>query len=319
MNRRVSIAIITKNNPQKLAQCLQSIGQQTIKPHAVFVVDNDNNKTAFPVVKLFQKKLPSLVYIYEPDATVPEARNRAVAECKTPIISFTDDDCILDLSWTKEILLALTNKGASYVIGRSLLSNPENVTAQAFQTRYAYWLSYELKKHGGVPSPYLMDTKNVAYKKSSLIKNRVFFDPAFQVSSYDSADTDLGLQLASKKIMGVYNPNMIVYHKETPRFSLLIKKAFYRGMLAMQLSQKWNLKGEFIHLPDRRIFYFIRRAKLWPAEFHTLFKDVPFGFWQKFTVFLFIKLHDFMFLRGFLHQAALRNVDVELYSADNDK
>ena len=319
MNQGLSIAIITKNNPQKLARCLQSVARQTIKPHAVLVVDNDINKTAFPVIKLFQKKISTLIYIYEPNTTVPDARNKAIAECKTAIIGFTDDDCVLDPLWTKAVLLSLTNAGASYVIGRSLLFNPKNVVAQAFQTRNNYWFLYELKKHIGIPSPFLMDTKNVAYKKNILVTKRVCFDPSFQIFGYDSADTDLGFQLTSKKIRGVYNPRMVISHEETPTVCLLIKKAYYRGMLAMQLSQKWNLKGEFIHLPDRRALYFLRRIKLWPVEFRAMLKNTNLNVWKKVVVFLLIKLHDFLFLRGFVRQAGLRNVDIEWYSSRIDR
>ena len=318
MNQALSIAIITKDNPQKLTRCLQSIVQQAVKPHAVLIVDNDKNKTALPVVKLFQKKLSAVVYIYEPNTTVPGARNMAITRCKTPIIGFTDDDCVLDPSWTRRAILGLTDPRISYVLGKSLLLNPENIVSQAFQTRYEYWLSYELKRHGGIPSPYLMDTKNIAYKKNSLVTSRVCFDPTFQISGHDSADTDLGFQLEAKKITGTYNPRMVVYHRETPALSLLIKKAYYRGMLAMRLSQKWNLKGEFIHLPDRRTLYFLRRIKFWPAEFHSMLKDARFGFWKKFVIFFLIKLHDFIFLRGFLRQAAILNVDVEWYSSKID-
>ena len=319
MSLDISIAVITKSNPQKLARCLQSIGGQTVKPYAIIVIDNDKNKSALPIVKLVQKYFPPVVYIHEPNTTVPGARNRAIAECESSIIGFTDDDCVLSPSWIQEALTSLNNKGVSYVIGRSLLLNHENTVARAFQTRYAYWLAYELKKHGGLPSPFLMDTKNVAYKKNVLINNRVAFDTKLQISGHDSADTDVGFQLASKKILGIYNPQMIIQHEETPTVPLLIKKAYFRGMLAMQLTKKWSLKGEFVHLPDRRIFYFLRRTKYWLSEFHPILKDVNLIFWKKIVVFFLIRLHEFIYLRGFLRQATTLDVDIDRYSAKTDK
>ncbi len=300
MTQTCTIAIVTKNNPIKLQRCLQSVAAQTIKPASIIVVDNDNDTSALVAVNEFQKKPIPLAYLHAPHITVPEARNKAVAACDTSIIGFTDDDCVLDPSWTREVITSLKKTPASFVIGQTMLFNPNNLTAQAFQIRYAYWLAYELKKHDGAPSPFLMDTKNVAYRKNVFTKIGVTFDAAMQVSGHDSADTDIGFQLQSKKVCGVFNPRMIVRHEETPTTHLLTKKAYARGALAKQLSQKWSLKGEFVYPPDFQFLYFLRRTNYWWSQFHPVMNSARLNLWEKIVVFFLIRLHDFIYLRGFI-------------------
>lgn len=314
MNSQITIAVVTKGNPTKLARCLRSIINQRIPPKKILIIDNDSNQTALPVVRQCTKVGAPMEYVYEPGVSVPEARNRAIVLGKTTLLGFTDDDCVLDPSWTRYAITTLKSPLYAFVLGKSLLLNPGNVIARVFQVRYDHWLKYELTKHHGAPSPFLMDTKNVVYKAAMLRKNRVRFRSAFQINGFDSADTDIGFQLAALHATGVYNRNMLVYHEETPTLPLLIKKAYHRGRLAMLLSQAWNLKGEFIHLPDRHAAYYLRRMRHWPEEFRSFVDGPGTAPGKRLAVFSLLKLHDFVYLRGFVDQAASRGINPDVFS-----
>src|SRR3989338_10827860 len=94
----LTIAIVTRKRPEKLARCLKSISEQTIKPNRIIVVDNDAERGSEKICPKF-KQNPIINYITEIEKGAPYARNNALSQCETELCAFIDDDCILDKHW----------------------------------------------------------------------------------------------------------------------------------------------------------------------------------------------------------------------------
>lgn len=124
MNEEIAIIIPTKNRPQDVARCLNSIKNQTILPHEVVIVDSSDVDT----LKSIQDIFPGLKirYLREWNASKNRARNIGIESASAQIVLILDDDVILEKDHVKEIMrvFALGAERTGGVTGR-LVRSPE--------------------------------------------------------------------------------------------------------------------------------------------------------------------------------------------------
>jgi cellulose synthase/poly-beta-1,6-N-acetylglucosamine synthase-like glycosyltransferase len=90
-------------------------------PDEVLVVDNNSSKNYEPVFREFRDRLP-LKTVVETTQGIPEARNRGIYESCGDIILFTDDDCVADKHWVKEIAKPFYRNPYIGIVGGEILS-----------------------------------------------------------------------------------------------------------------------------------------------------------------------------------------------------
>jgi len=309
----LTLAIITYKRPKKLKRCLTSILEQTVLPKKVLIIDNDKRQTAKGIFKLFKNKFP-IEYAVEKRQGIPNARNKALKLCKTPLLGFIDDDCVLDKNWVKVALQSAKDTRASYILGKSLLFNKNSIIAFAQHCRQTYWFFRDLEKNNNLPSPFNLDTKNVVFKIRFLKKNNIWFDQDLFIHTVGGhADTDLGFQFKNKGLIGRYEPKMIVYHEEVQRLRDFFKKAYHRGRVGVLLYKKWNLKKELIFLPDIYLYKWLKRMKCWPDDYKKWTKNIEKNFFIKVVVFLLIKFYDKVYLQGFVDQSKREKINLAFF------
>lgn len=91
----ISLCICTKDRPTMLASLLNSVIRQARMPEEVVIIDNSPSEETFFAVQRFVGELP-IKYVRDLRPSIPTLRNRAIYESSGQIISFTDDDCVLD-------------------------------------------------------------------------------------------------------------------------------------------------------------------------------------------------------------------------------
>lgn len=91
----ISLCICTKDRPTMLASLLNSVIRQSRLPEEVVIIDNSPSEETFFAVQRFVGDLP-VKYVRDLRPSIPALRNRAIYESSGQIISFTDDDCVLD-------------------------------------------------------------------------------------------------------------------------------------------------------------------------------------------------------------------------------
>jgi len=300
MDSQLTIAIVTKKRPSRLARCLESICRQSVFPTVVFIIDNDSKKSAYPIFKKFKKKL-NIKYFSEKRPGVPSARNTALKKAKTRFLGFVDDDCILDKRWvelaTKELF---SRKGLTYVVGNTQLYNNQNIVALAQHLRDTYWRLKSLKKDNQTME-YHFDTKNVVLKRSIILSNKVSFDTKCSIGRYDSADFDMGLQLTRKSLKGIYLKKMQLFHEDNVSLKMYIKRAYYRGRLAGYISRKWKLGHKLVDLSARNLKWWIfDTLNNFSKEKIMYTKGRNLSGLEKILITILIRIHDRAYLQGYL-------------------
>lgn len=117
----VTVAICTFRRPDGLQRALDGLWKQVglaLAKVTVLVVDNDASGSARAVVD--QNSAPPgwvLRYVIEPQPGVSHARNRCLAESRTELIAFFDDDEVPEPDWLLALLETQRVTGADAVFG----------------------------------------------------------------------------------------------------------------------------------------------------------------------------------------------------------
>lgn len=99
-NNRVSIIIPVYNEEDAIADCLQAISRQSVKPYEVIVVDNNSSdQTA-----LIASRYPFVTLIAAKRQGVVHARDRGFNAAKGDIIGRIDADTLIPKNWVKNII-----------------------------------------------------------------------------------------------------------------------------------------------------------------------------------------------------------------------
>jgi glycosyltransferase involved in cell wall biosynthesis len=108
----VSVVVATRDRPEQLRRCLESVLALQTQPDEIIVVDNcpSDERTRELVSTL------PVRYLREDHPGASRARNRAIVESTADLLAFTDDDCTVDPHWlngldesfSDELVLAVT-------------------------------------------------------------------------------------------------------------------------------------------------------------------------------------------------------------------
>jgi GT2 family glycosyltransferase len=97
----LSVAVCTRDRPDKLKRALQSLLRQQPRPHEILVIDNASASDA--TRELVTGSFPDVRYIRESIPGLDFARNRALREAQEAIVAFLDDDAVADEGWTEAL------------------------------------------------------------------------------------------------------------------------------------------------------------------------------------------------------------------------
>jgi GT2 family glycosyltransferase len=99
---RLSAAVCTRERPRLLERALDSLLCQSEPPAEILVVDNApaDGETR----SLVTSRFPSVRYLAEPVPGLDFARNRALADARSEVLAFLDDDAVADVDWAGSLL-----------------------------------------------------------------------------------------------------------------------------------------------------------------------------------------------------------------------
>jgi GT2 family glycosyltransferase len=130
---RVSVIVMTRDRPESLRRCLESLAQQTLAPNAFDVVVVDaSDALASSVVAAFEDRL---AVRHEPieNGGVAANRNAGVELAHAPIVAFLDDDCVAEERWLETLTRAVEQHDRTLVGGRVENRRPADPFAVAGQ------------------------------------------------------------------------------------------------------------------------------------------------------------------------------------------
>jgi glycosyltransferase involved in cell wall biosynthesis len=98
----ISILVCTRNRPEDLRRCLDSILANSFADYELLVVDqSDDGATAEYLGGLAD---PRLRWIPTESRGLARARNIALCRSRAELVAFTDDDCICDAGWIESMV-----------------------------------------------------------------------------------------------------------------------------------------------------------------------------------------------------------------------
>ena len=120
----ISILISTRNRPQKIKNCIKFILKNYFKKFEIILIDQSTNSKTKKIVKKIKAR--KIRYLKLNNKGKSKALNLTLKKATEEIFAFTDDDCIVDKNWLKNIYQSFQkNKNIVGVFGKVLPYRPQ--------------------------------------------------------------------------------------------------------------------------------------------------------------------------------------------------
>lgn len=225
----LSVIICTRNRAANLAPLFASLDAQKLPPQVeweVVVVDNGSTDGTAAAIKAHAASQPHYRYFYEERAGKSFALNRGVAEARGRMLAFTDDDCIADENWLREILAEFERDPKLGVLGGrvelfDLRDKPISIITERERT--------VIERTRTFIEPLIIGCNMAARKKA--------FD---EVGDYDAdmapgsksgaitEDIDVIYRIVRRGYHALYSPAMLVRHNHGRRTDEEVKGLLFR-------------------------------------------------------------------------------------------
>ena len=188
---KFSIVICTKNRPQDINKCIESIYRQTYTPLELIIIDASDNLSTKELVEDWKHKLPFETLYISSAPGLTRQRNTGVQHCSGDVIAFFDDDVILEPGYFKIMASCFDSEVIDGATG--LVTNLQRETMIKRAVERIFMLRGSRKRGGMKPSgfaafvdPILADPiqptdvlvgNNMLYRKS--IFDHYLFDEYF--------------------------------------------------------------------------------------------------------------------------------------------
>ena len=271
----LSVVVCTRDRPEMLGACIDSLEAQASPPSQIIVVDNSTSGSARPVVE----DRATVTYVFEPRPGLSVARNAGLAAARGQFVAFTDDDVELPASWTREIVSAFDAPDVDAVTGLVLPASLDTPAQRAFELelggftqRYAPLLFdaafLERTRDVGPQVWRIGAGANMAFRRSSLIRWGDFDERLGAGASGCSEDSEFWYRILAAGGVCLYEPRAVVFHHHRSDWRGLQRqyRAYMRGHVAALVAQhdRYGNRGDL-----RRIF------RQLPAYFsHTALKSI---------------------------------------------
>lgn len=280
---KVTVAVCTRDRPEDLAACLDSLERSDYGSFETLVVDNAPSSEATRL--LVERRAGRVRYVREPRPGLDWARNRAITEAGGDIIAFTDDDVTVDPGWISALVVPFATDGTVAAVTGLVLPAELETEAQVLFERYRSFGRGFVRRRvapGGGPLAHRYGAAgdygtgaNMAFRRS-LFGRIGAFDPALDVGTptRGGGDLDMFFRVLKDGQVLVYEPRAIVRHRHRRSMEALRSQIADHGV-----SFSSYIVRSALTYPDERLA-FARLACWWWAKtaFRVLWpKTTPAG------------------------------------------
>jgi len=233
MQTKISVVIPTHDRPKLLIRCLRALCAQTLAKESFEVIvtsDGPDKNTAAALRPWLRNKKLNLTYLSTYVKKGPAAaRNMGWLSAKSPLVAFTDDDCLPEKEWLSAFLDAYDGDPFVAFTGRTNVPLPSDPTDFALNTARLGEAEFI--------------TANCACTKHALLKTGGF-DERFKLAWRE--DSDLHFKLLEINIPVIKVNEAVVIHPVRPaRWGVSIKeqkKAAYEALLFSKYPELYKRK-----------------------------------------------------------------------------
>lgn len=266
----VSVVICTRNRRDDLDRCLKALEKMESYDYEVIVVDNSTDSGTIASNKKACSKIGAQ-YIYEPRRGLCIAKNSGIMETRGRIVAFTDDDCIADKSWLRNLTGNFSDPKIACCTGRTLtyLNDPLSLTFEKYfgfdrgPVRRTFG-SRSLKLDFSVlvkAAPYMRKRRitsvapapfsvglgnNMAFRRETFDEVG-YFDERLGPGTLSKAGEELDMfyrVLKAEKLI-VYEPRAIIFHRHRQTEGELVNAVYTCGTGVAAFLKKQMKKGDF--------------------------------------------------------------------------
>jgi len=211
----VSVVVCTRERPDDLTRCLESLGNARATGHDVIVIDNCpiTSRTAKVAERCGAR------YIVEPARGLDRARNAGIAAAKHDIVAFIDDDVVVSPQWLTAIQSCLADRRVSCVTGLVLPLELETPAQEEFEIYCQHRRDLAVRVYSkSVLRPSAAGVVgiggNMAFRRHVLFALGGF-DVRLDAgtATHSGGDTDMFARVLDAGHTIVYSPSVQVWHR----------------------------------------------------------------------------------------------------------
>lgn len=211
MKYYITVIVCTLNRSDKLRNCITSIMNNTFTDFEIVLIDQSNSDLTKEVVKKFETKKVNYFKMY--DKGKSKAINMAISKASGDILSFTDDDCIVDKDWLKNIKKSFQEyEDITGVFGKVMPFEPSKNIDKICPCTF-------LKVKKRIISKPIIHWENIGFGNNMAYRRKVFnqiggFKKWLGPGSIGSnaEDAEFAFRVLSNGYKLLYNPQISVYH-----------------------------------------------------------------------------------------------------------
>ncbi len=236
----LTVAICTKDRPENLARCLQSLLNLQTPDLKLEILVTDNAPSDERTKELV-KSLQSVRYVREPKPGLDFARNRALDSATGELLAFLDDDVVVDRKWLEGLMEAWAeNPDAAAFTGLVLPYELATDAQILFEQRGGFRRGFEKIRYGQVlPGNPLHPCGagifgagcNMAFRRELLLKIGGF-DDALDTGAPlpGGGDLDIFYRVIRAGYSLVYEPKYLVFHQHRREYEKLRRQYWTWGL-----------------------------------------------------------------------------------------
>jgi O-antigen biosynthesis protein len=208
----LTVAISTFERPDGLTRCLDAVLGGKVLPAEVIIVDQSENDLTRSLIESRQTGSVSIVYVHQERRGLSASRNAAINRAKSPVLAFTDDDCVPDRGWVAAIESTFASTSPpDAATGRVLPLGSDEPGTYSVSPRD----SIVRADFSGRLIPWFIGTGGNFAVKGEWLRRVGNYDERLGVGSPGKAaeDADLFYRLLRAGACVRYEPDAVVYHE----------------------------------------------------------------------------------------------------------
>ncbi len=269
----ITVIVCTRDRAEQLAGCIDALKQLDYPEFEIMIVDNSSDP--LPTRQVVEQA--GVTYTRVPGKGLSRARNAGLALAGTRWVAFTDDDCLPEPNWLRELVRPLQDTNCASVTGLVLPAALENAAEITFEVygglgrgyQDRTWDGWSIRKSRYRP----VETWRMGAGANMLIDAR----RVMELGGYDldlgagaaapcSEDTDVWYQLLRHGHTIRYTPRAVVnhHHRSSPEALRRQIYAYSKGHAAYHWRCFWVHRDyrSMLHLLYHMPKWFRKNAKM---------------------------------------------------------
>ncbi len=239
MNRcdlRVTVVVPVYNRAEELRRLLAGLVEQSMKPadYEILICDDGSDEDIVAIVEDLQSKWgPDIECLRQPNQGPGAARNLGLSKARSPIVAFTDSDCLVDHDWLLRLIDPI-EQGRADMCGGLIGFR----TADYLSGRCVNFLMSSMLGAGGARDPrsivhmeYFPRAGNAAVRRSLALAAGGFPE------HNHGEDIEFSHRMMEQGARIEFVPDAIVVHNEKRSLRQVAKEAFLKGVARVRLSR----------------------------------------------------------------------------------